>query len=54
MPTWSGLPARCSSSMRMIRLLEGKDHWLVQYPAMPVEPEVKALTLAFFQKHLAQ
>ncbi|HYF80472.1 MAG TPA: alpha/beta hydrolase [Symbiobacteriaceae bacterium] len=37
-----------------IRLLEGKDHWLVQYPAMPVEPEVKALTLAFFQKHLAQ
>lgn len=37
-----------------IRLLEGKGHWLVQYPAMPVEPEVKALTLACFQKHLAQ
>lgn len=35
-----------------LHLLEGKDHWLVQYPAMLVEPEVKALTLAFFQEHL--
>lgn len=34
--------------------LPGKDHWLIQYPAGTVLPEVEASVLSFFKQHLMQ